>query len=127
MIFHGLIISSNLRRIILGVLIVLGGSFCSSPEGSDLYSQDSFSNFVDMHCRARQLKKQRFSLADALRGDPDFVENPDSLKNVLAQKSRLLADSIRSKLELLTSDMTLEEKRIFSDSLEVRITEMDCE
>ena len=127
MIFHGLIISSNLRRIILGVLIVLGGSFCSSPEGSDLYSQDSFSNFVDMHCRARQLKKQRFSLADALRGDPDFVENPDSLKNVLAQKSRLLADSIRSKLELLTSDMTLEEKRIFSDSLEVRISEMDCE
>lgn len=116
-----------MRRIILGALIVLGVSFCSSPAETDLYSQDSFSNFVDMHCRARHLKKQRFSLADALRGDPAFVENPDSLKNVLAQKSRLLADSIREKLILLTSDMTLEEKRIFNDSLEVRIAELDCE
>jgi len=80
-----------------------------------------------MQCRARQLKKQRFSLADALRDNPDFVNNPDSLKDVMAQKSRLLADSIRSKLEILTSEMELNEKRIFNDSLEARIANMKCE
>ncbi|HKK39996.1 MAG TPA: hypothetical protein VJ949_11305 [Cryomorphaceae bacterium] len=101
-------------------------SFCSNPIETNVYSQDSFTEFVDMQCRARHLKKQRFSLADALREDPDFVTNPDSLKNVLAQKSRLLADSIRLKLELLTSDMELEEKRVFNDSLEARIAEMNC-
>lgn len=125
MVFLGPIIFSKLKQVALG-LFLLTFTGCTTPADNGLYDESVFVEFTEMHCRSRVLKTQRFALADSLKRNPQYLANPDSVKTELARESRLLADSIRQKLDVLTSDMTLEEKRTFNDSLQHRIAAIGC-
>jgi hypothetical protein len=114
-----------MRYIFLGILL-LGLVNCEVSDKKSIYSQPVFEEFIDLNCEARKLKDERFTLAERLRKDEKYVSNPDSLKNALASQSRELAERIRLKLDDLTGEMNLEQKRVFNDSLEARIARMGC-
>jgi hypothetical protein len=109
------------------VLLLLISFFaCETATEENSFATTEFDELVEMHCRARTLKDQRFSLAEEMRTHPVEGINYDSLKVSMAQSSRALSDSIREKLTLLTGSLTLEEKRVFNDSIEARIERMGC-
>lgn len=115
-----------MRYVITGILLLVLVS-CTVTDSESVYSKPVFEEFLELNCEARRLKDERFTLAERLRKDEDYVSNPDSLKEALASQSRELAERIRVKLDALTGEMKLEEKRIFNDSLEARIAKMGCE
>ena len=116
-----------MRYFFLGILFFSLTTGCEVSEKESVYTQPSFEEFLDLNCEARKLKDARFTLAERLRKDQNYVSNPDSLKKAMASQSRELAERIRLKLENITGDMSLNQKRVFHDSLEVRIAKMNCE
>lgn len=96
------------------------------PVTETIFNSSAFDQLLDMHCRARMLKDERFKLADQMRMN-GTDENLDSLKEIKAKNSRILADSISQVVSKLTFKMTPEEKRSLNDSIEARISMMDCE
>jgi hypothetical protein len=114
-----------MRHIFL-VLAFFGLAGCQEPEEGSIYNDQGFSRFIDLHCEARNLKDERFTLAEKLRKDTAYVSNPDSLKKALAAESRQLADSIREELSALTSEMSLEDKRAFNDSVKAHVERRGC-
>ncbi|MCZ4407658.1 hypothetical protein O3Q51_02475 [Cryomorphaceae bacterium 1068] len=115
-----------MRYIFLGILL-LGLANCEVSDKESVYDQPAFGEFLDLNCEARKLKDERFTLAEKLRKDENYVSNPDSLKNALASQSRELAEQIRLRLDDLTGEMNLDQKRVFNDSLEARIAKIGCE
>lgn len=103
---------------------------CSSTldSSTDVYQSDEFEELVAMHCRARKLKEMRFALAEELRENVSKwdVESSDSLKKARAKQSRALGDSIGDLIQRLTAEMSLEEKRVFSDSINGRVVAGNC-
>jgi len=116
-----------MRYVFLCIVFFSLTTGCEVAEKESIYTQPSFEEFLDLNCEARQLKDERFTLAERLRKDQNYVSNPDSLKKAMASQSRELAERIRVKLEVMTGDMTLDQKRVFNDSLEARIAFMDCD
>jgi len=99
-----------------------------SPAKASLYDSPEFSELVDLHCRARLLKEERFQLADKMRKDQleEGSIDLDSLRNATSSRSRALADSIGNLIEKLSGDMRPHEKRVFNDSIKSRIDRMSC-
>ena len=109
------------------IFCLLGFVFFSCSPMENENERDDFDELVEMHCRARKLKNERFSLAEEMRQNPRQEVNYDSLRRVKSEVSRALSDSIRLKLEQLTSNLSLEEKRVFNEKVESRIQKMDCD
>ena len=99
---------------------------------------------AELYCQAKQLKESRFDLADSMRFIQDSLlhqksstdettlrwgtslELMEERKLKLAETSRDLSDSIRIILYGLTNDMSLDEKRIFNDSLTIHSKRINC-
>lgn len=106
--------------------------------------QKEINGIATLYCQAKQLKEARFELADSMRFIHDSLAHHESLadqatqqwetdlkfmeerKINLAETSRDLSDTIRNILYSLTNDMSLEEKRIFNDSLAIHSEKIDC-
>ena len=114
-----------MKYVVLGILLLYFAS-CEVSDKESIYAQPVFEEFLGLNCEARKLKDERFTLAEKLRKDEKYVSNPDSLKKALASQSRELAERIRLRLDDLTGDMNLDQKRVFNDSLEARIAKMGC-
>jgi len=126
LIFLGLTIFGKMRVVAyIAAFTVLYS--CESELEKNIYAQESFSEFINLHCQARRLKNQRFELADSIRKEPKENTDWQTSKAKLAEQSRVLADSIRQRLNLYTRDMSLEAKRAFNDSVQSRISNMGCE
>lgn len=112
--------------VIVAFLVASMIAGCNST--TDVYQSQDFEELVAMHCRARELKKMRFALAEDLRKNASKwnVESSDSLKKARAKQSRALGDSIGDLIERLTAEMSLEEKRAFSDSINSRVVAGNC-
>jgi len=115
-----------MRYVFLSILF-WGLIGCEFAQKESTYSREEFKEFLDLNCEARKLKNERFTLAEKLRENEAFVSNPDSLKDALASQSRELAERIRVKLNQMTGEMSLDEKRAFNDTLEARISKLNCE
>jgi len=115
-----------MRYIFLGFLLFSLIS-CEVEEKESVYTETVFDEFLELNCQARKLKNERFTLAEKLRKDENYVSNPDSLKDALASQSRELAERIRKELDDLTEGMSLDQKRIFNDSLEAGMEKMNCQ
>ncbi len=113
-------------RYVFLCIVIFGLTGCEVSEKESIYIQPAFEDFLELNCEARKLKDERFTLAERLRKDENYVSNPDSLKKALASQSRELAERIRLQLEDLTGEMSLDQKRVFNDSLEARIVKMNC-
>ncbi len=105
--------------------------FCScetaSESAADSLEEESFQELVEMHCRARILKNERFALAEEMRNRPDSMANYDSIRTAKSSMSRALSDSIREKLGELSAKLSVEEKRAFNEKVEAEIKKLDCE
>ncbi|WP_236980552.1 hypothetical protein [Membranihabitans maritimus] len=102
------------------------------------------SKISKLTCEATQLRKARFALADSIRhfqdsmlhmaeAKPSRAKHWESelqtmldRKTMLTSESRDLADTIRNELLILTNNMTVDEKRLFNDSLQSRTEKMGC-
>ena len=105
--------------------------------------QENLHKITMLNCQATEFRKARFALADSMRFYQDSLldfgaENSEKTdfwkarlavmevrKKTLTDNSRNLADSIRVELQRLTGHLTVEEKRVFNDSLQARMAE--CE
>lgn len=124
------------------ILILLCATIaCGEPDEHDW--KNDLDKISQLNCNAIQLREARFSLADSMRSYQDslldysetmpqrrdFWESHlavmEERKEYLANTSRNLADSIRVELQRLTGHQTVEEKRVFNDSLQARMAE--CE
>ncbi|MFN2429291.1 MAG: hypothetical protein ABR574_04705 [Cryomorphaceae bacterium] len=107
---------------------VSAGCNSSTETAPNIYKSAEFDELVAMHCRARALKDMRFELADELRQHTSNqnLQSSDSLKKARAKQSRALGDSIGELIQQLTKNMSLEEKRAFSDSVDQRIVRVNC-
>lgn len=114
-------------RYVLLCILIFNLASCEVSEKENIYARPAFTEFVNLQCEARKLKNERFTLAEKLRQDENFVSNPDSLKKALASQGRELGDRIRQRLDDFTTEMSLDQKRTFNDSLEARIGELNCE
>lgn len=114
-------------RYVLVCMLIFNLTNCELSEKESVYAQPAFKEFVNLQCEARKLKNERFTLAGKLRQDENYVSNPDSLKKALASQGRELGDRIRQGLDHFTTEMSLDQKRTFNDSLEARIARLDCE
>lgn len=110
------------------VTSIIAGCNPTIDSSTDVYQSQEFEELIAMHCRARELKEMRFALAEELRENVSKwdVESSDSLKKARAKQSRALGDSIGDLIQLLTAEMSLEEKRAFSDSIESRVVAGNC-
>lgn len=127
----------------MALLITTGlGASCGSPHEAD-WTQN-LHKISTLNCQAMQLREARFSLADSIRIYQDsLLTNGASMvqrkeiwestlmlmnqrKDLLADSSRNLSDTIRVELQKLTREMTVEEKRVFNDSLQARTDKLDC-
>lgn len=99
---------------------------------------------TELHCRAIQLRNARFTLADSMRFYQDSLLEiagaddtkaqywkssltvMEKRKTRLAETSRNLSDTIRAELIKLTGEMSVDEKRIFNDSLQAKTEELNC-
>jgi len=99
---------------------------------------------VTLHCKSIELKNARFSLADSIRfvqdsirineaqNDRDLTPFLNKLDHFEAQKEMLtkesydLSDSIEAKMEKIIRTLSLDEKRVFNDSLIARTKAMGC-
>lgn len=109
------------------IFCLIGLAVFSCNPGEEAHGSNEFDELVEMHCRARKLKNERFSIAEEMRENPRDTVNYDSLRQVKSELSRALSDSIRLKLKYLTSNLSLEEKRAFNKRVEARITTMNCD
>ena len=100
----------------------------SDQESVSVFNSPEFDQLVDMHCRARILKNERFEIADEMRNDSTEIQEQylDSLKKTKSAESRALADSLGNIITSMTSKMSPDEKRSFNDSIEFRIERMNC-
>jgi hypothetical protein len=108
-------------------MLIFNLASCEVSEKESVYAQPAFTELVNLQCEARKLKNERFTLAEKLRQDESYVSNPDSLKKALASQGRELGDRIRQGLDHFTTEMSLDQKRTFSDSMEARIARLDCD
>ena len=127
----------------MALLIMTGlGTSCGSP--NDTAWTHNLHKLSTLNCQAIQLREARFSLADSIRIYQDsLLTNGISMvqrkeiwestllkmnqrKDLLADSSRNLSDTIRIELQKLTREMTVEEKRVFNDSLQARTDKLDC-
>lgn len=97
-----------------------------------------------LYCQAKQLREARFELADSIRFIQDSLLNQKSIpaetvqrwdtnlrlmeerKAILTSTSRNLSDTIRVVLYNLTNNMSLDEKRIFNDSVIIHSERINC-
>lgn len=126
--------------VLLGIIAM---SFTScSPHQPEW--QKEINGVSKLFCQAKQLKEARFELADSMRFIQDSLSHQNTLiaKNAhqweanlklmeerklkLAETSRDLSDTIRHVLYNLTNDMSLDEKRIFNDSLTIHSERTNC-
>ncbi|HKL02720.1 MAG TPA: hypothetical protein VJ911_03555 [Cryomorphaceae bacterium] len=124
-----------IRRLHLTLVIIFMGVFvldgCNSTGNSspvNIYQTQEFEELIIMHCRARALREMRFELAEDLRKHTSMqnLKSSDSLKKEKARQSRELADSIASLIQQITDEMSLEDKRAFRDSVDLRIIKSNC-
>lgn len=110
------------------VASIIAGCNSTIDSSTDVYQSQEFEELIAMHCRARELKEMRFALAEELRENVSKwdMESSDSLKKARAKQSRALGDSIGDLIERLTAEMSLEEKRAFSDSINSRVVAGNC-
>lgn len=106
--------------------------------------KENMDEITRLNCRATKLRKARFALADSIRFYQDSLREyghsdaqnahfwetslatMDKRKKWLAETSRNLSDSIHAELLTLTLEMSVEEKRIFNDSLQAKTEDLDC-
>lgn len=124
-------------------IVVLSVSCDPSPQPQTGWGE-SLEDLASLHCRAIELRKNRFALADSIRSASDSMmrltdENMElkaeletrmdafeKRKEILAEESQSLADTIREHLNRSTRQMSPEEKRSFNDSLESRSVDLGC-
>ncbi len=115
---------------------------CSSPEKSiDKIAEE----FADLECRALELRKNRFALADSFRFSEDTLlkYRDDSLlqkrittrmqhyeeqKIILVKNSLALADTIRMQLDsLMKHDLAeMARRKLFDEALEKELSKRGC-
>lgn len=118
------------------VILICLVSCKNTPEGNSW--QDDLQKITELNCQATEYRKARFALADSMRFYQDSLldweeQNSEKAafwkdrlaemevrKRTLTDNSRNLADSIRVELQRLTGHLTVDEKRVFNDSLQVR-------
>jgi hypothetical protein len=92
----------------------------------------NFSKLVELHCEARNLKDERYALADSMRlgmaaTSQDSVVRKERMQELQAKKKNLasesfvLADTIRLRMKRVMTELGPEEKRVFNDSLQTMI------
>ncbi len=131
------------------VIFIIAALFCFScseapkDQSTEVWPVD-FEALVDLHCKARDLRKQRFDLADSIRSYTELklseprmnqtILNEDStllkwdaLKNSLVNQSEAIADSIMTHLEEVIVKLDTEQKRILNDSLNRTVIRRGCE
>ncbi len=103
-----------------------------------------FENLVELHCKARDLRKQRFDLADSIRNYTDLqLSNQESNEPILAddvklrnwniqkdslvRESKDIADSIKVLLDDVIVKLETDQKRVFNDSLIKAVSSRGCE
>ncbi len=99
-----------------------------------------FEAMIDLNCRAIQLRKARFAIADSIRLKMDSVQaSMDSLdfekyktdfesrKVELLNESNILADTIRLRMKRVMTDLNPEQKRAFNDSIQAELHRKGCE
>ena len=129
----------SLILILVASVIILTGCQSANQKDKKEWPVD-FQALVDLNCKAIELRKARFATADSLRLKMDSLRaSMDSLsfgkyqsdfenrKQVLLYETNILADSIRSKMKLVMSEVSPEEKRVFNDSLQAEIKRAGCE
>lgn len=133
-----------LNPVILMTLLVTTGLVFSCGSPNDSSWATDLDTISELNCQAMQLREARFSLADSMRPYQDSLINygaslphrkehwesslavMNQRKDLLADSSRNLSDTIRVELQKLTKDLTVEEKRVFNDSLRARTDKLDC-
>src|SRR5690606_22364106 len=131
---------------IRSLLLILGiGILLSCADHANDSWKNDMDRITELHCRAIQLRNARFTLADSMRFYQDSLLEiagaddtkaqywkssltvMEKRKTRLAETSRNLSDTIRAELIKLTGEMSVDEKRIFSDSLQARSEEHTSE
>jgi len=98
-----------------------------------------FQALVDLNCKAIELRKARFATADSLRLQMDSLQATmdsasfakyqsdfEDRKLDLLKESNTLADTIRSRMKRVMSEVSPEEKRVFNDSLQAELKRAGC-
>ena len=128
----------------VSILILLSATLACGESDEPDWKND-LDTISQLNCNAIQLREARFSLADSMRAyqdslldhsetmpqHKDFWESQlavmEERKEYLANTSRNLSDSIRVELLRLTKDLSVEEKRVFNDSIQSRVDAMNCD
>jgi hypothetical protein len=117
---------------LLSILIVS----CNTDNSAEKWPVD-LDELVELHCLSIEYKNQRFALASSIRYLEDSIivaeknNGADSLllarldeletkKEVLSEKSYALSDTIEVKIKDLIRELSPEEKRVFNDTLNAR-------
>lgn len=121
--------------------IVIFITSCSTREPEWIKQIDGVAK---LYCQAKQLREARFDLADSIRFIQDSLlhqksRSPETIhrwesnlklmeerKIQLTSTSRNLSDTIRVVLYNLTNNMSLDEKRIFNDSIIIHSERINC-
>lgn len=129
----------SLILILTASVIVLTGCESANHQAKEEWPVD-FEALVDLNCKAIKLRKARFATADSLRLKMDslrlsmdstefktFQSDFEKRKQLLLHETNILADSIRSKMKRVMSEVSPEEKRVFNDSLQAELKRAGCE
>lgn len=138
-----------IKKIAILILVLAGTFTLYNCSDNDKKSKNQFAYLDElshMECEAIKLREERFALADSVRflelellekgvnldpRDPDRpnipeIEKFDLRKENLVDVSRNLADTIRMYISKATKDLSLEQKRVFNDSLQLRVSRLNC-
>ncbi len=114
---------------------------CSNPaiEKNQKWPID-FDAIINLNCRAIQLRKARFAVADSIRLKMDSVQATmdssafvdyqmrfESRKEALLNESNILADTIRLRMKRVMTELTPDQKRAFNDSIQAVLHRKGCE
>ncbi len=121
-------------------MVILAASCINKPAEKQEPWPVDFDTMVAFNCKAIELRKARFAMADALRlemdsikvamGDSAFKQYQNDFemrKNALLSESNVLADTIRLRMKRVMSDLGPDQKRVFNDSLQAALKREGCE